>query len=554
MRRLRHIIGGVAGCCGRRLWLLLWALGMLSVADIPGSPIFVLSRAEQWGYIVAAGALKASVLGVPLGLMMRRRPWRPAAVAVIAVYGLLAVVNALCYRFYEFGITRKLLMILSQTTSREASEFVPALLANLRGLLSAPSTYVVAASALAVCVAMLRMPRRAAVAVAAALPLAGDVSFAAFSMSYIAGRTAHSLVVRTAKYIVEARREQQRYAQMQQGHVAPLPRAGSIAAEGDVAVVVVIGESASRDHLSLYGYALPTSPRLDAMRDSLYVFTDAIGSSSCTAGNMERILTFKEDDATEGDALSYPGVIDVFKAAGYRTWWLSNQERVGMFSNISGVLAERADEVRFVGADNSEDALALRYDDALLPDFAAAMDAGDARRLVFMHLMGSHTHYDARYPGDFARFGAADEMRLGLPWLDGRTGAIRAAYDNSILYTDHLLAGIVGRLAREPRPAVMVYFSDHGENVYDEGPYTGRGRAYVRVPFVVYANAAYRRSRPDMAGRLAAAVGRPLSTANVVYMLMTLTGTRYAMYDGADDPLSDDFTPRPRMVDEQPWD
>ncbi len=158
MRRLRHIIGGVAGCCGRRLWLLLWALGMLSVADIPGSPIFVLSRAEQWGYIVAAGALKASVLGVPLGLMMRRRPWRPAAVAVIAVYGLLAVVNALCYRFYEFGITRKLLMILSQTTSREASEFVPALLANLRGLLSAPSTYVVAASALAVCVAMLRMP------------------------------------------------------------------------------------------------------------------------------------------------------------------------------------------------------------------------------------------------------------------------------------------------------------------------------------------------------------------------------------------------------------
>ena len=552
-RRLQRIWSGLAGRFSPVLWLVLWVAGMLSVADIPGSPVFVLSRPAQWVYIVAVGALKASVLYIPLAWMMRRRRLRVTAHVLVGVYFVAALANALCYRFYEFGVTRKLFVILSQTTPREAAEFLPGLVSNLTSLLASPSTYAgVAVAGLAAWLWLL-IPRRAAAATAAMLTMAGAVAFGIFCASYTYGRTAHSLVLRTAKYMAEVATERRRFESMlAQPAVLPSPR--TVTPGAPVTVVVVIGESASRDHLSLYGYPLPTSPRMDAMRDSLFVFTDAIGSSSCTAGNMERILTFKKDDATSGDALSYPGVIDVFKAAGYRTWWLSNQERVGAMSNISGVLAGRADVVRYVGADDSGDALAVRYDEALLPDFRAAMADTAASRLIFVHLMGSHTEYDMRYPAEYAYFSSRDEYSPGLPWLDKRSASRRAAYDNSIRYTDDVLGRIMDAVASSPAPAVMVYFSDHGENVYDVGPYSGRGRDYVRVPFVVYANCAYRRMCPDATAALGAAVGRPFSTANVVYALMTLTGTGYALYDAADDVLSPDFRRRVRMVDEVAWD
>ena len=53
--------------------------------------------------------------------------------------------------------------------------------------------------------------------------------------------------------------------------------------------------------------------------------------------------------------------------------------------------------------------------------------------------------------------------------------------------------------------------------------------------------------------QLAAAKDRPFSSAALVHMLMTLTGTDYELYNGADDPLSDSFVARTRMVDEAPW-
>jgi len=551
-RRIKAAVARVP--LDRRLWLLLWGLCMLSLVDIPGSPVFMMGRAAQWAYVALAGAFKASVMYVPLALMMRRRAGRVVALTLICLFALLAVANALCWRFYEFGITRKLFVILSQTTPRETSEFLPGLVSNVISLAAAPSTYTVMAAAVAVVWLMLRLRRRIAWIAVAVLTVSGMASFAVFCTGYLSGRTAHSLVLRTAKYLYETIEVQRAYVELS-AEYTELPYRETVRPGPTTAtVVVVIGESASRKHLLLYGYGLPTSPLLDSMADSLYVFTDAIGSSSCTAGNMERILTFKKDDDTYGDALSYPGVIDLFKAAGYRTWWLSNQERVGAWSNVSGILSQRADVVRYVGADNSEDALAVRYDGALLPEYAEALADTAATRLIFLHLMGSHSDYAMRYPEEWARFSADDEYGPDCPWLDQRSADRRAAYDNSILYTDYILSRVMAAVAALPGPGVAVYFSDHGENVYDEGKFCGRGRRYVEVPFVVYANAAYRRAFPDVTARLAGAVDRPFSTANVVYMLMSLTGVGYALYDPADDVLSPQYVRRPRMVDEAVWD
>lgn len=49
------------------------------------------------------------------------------------------------------------------------------------------------------------------------------------------------------------------------------------------------------------------------MRDSLYIFRDAIGCSTSTAMNIERILTFEEDSAPDGSWYRYPALIDMLK-------------------------------------------------------------------------------------------------------------------------------------------------------------------------------------------------------------------------------------------------
>lgn len=49
------------------------------------------------------------------------------------------------------------------------------------------------------------------------------------------------------------------------------------------------------------------------------------------------------------------------------------------------------------------------------------------------------------------------------------------------------------------------------------------------------------------------ALDRPFSTANFVYMIMTITGSSYKHYNSTLDVLSPVYIARPRYVDEKIW-
>ncbi len=268
---------------------------------------------------------------------------------------------------------------------------------------------------------------------------------------------------------------------------------------------------------------------------------------------MERILSFKTDDTTAGDGLEYPLLVSLFEKAGYKTFWLSNQERSGSVSNTSGVMILDARVIKYIGADNSEDQLVRKFDHDLLPELTSALEDTAQNKLIFLHLMGSHTEFDHRYPMGWDAFSCADEIRPEMPWLTNRSAKRRAAYDNSIRYTDALLGQVIRLTADNDVGAVMIYFSDHGENVYDEDNTCGRGEKYVEVPFFIFANDKYLSAFPETEQRLSEAVDRKFSTANFVHLLMNLTGTDYKCYDATRDVLSPSYRQRVRMVDENPW-
>ena len=55
--------------------------------------------------------------------------------------------------------------------------------------------------------------------------------------------------------------------------------------------IFIIGESATRNHMSIYGYPRNTTPVLDSLRDELAVFTNVISSHVQTQASLRVALT-----------------------------------------------------------------------------------------------------------------------------------------------------------------------------------------------------------------------------------------------------------------------
>lgn len=535
----------------RGVWMWLAVASWLGVADLEASPLLGWSPGAVWLALAALSCLKATLLWL-LYLVARPKRWsRFLMIGIIALYSLMCVTNGVVYTIYGFGISHRLMAALAQTNSRETMEFFPVLLPNVGTALTRRGLLLALLAGYGFYIEIRRISAREFFWLVGTVSVAGAVA-TAFAMAGMGqGRNLFLMSVRVPKNIIESRREMRAMDELMRS-LRPLPDAASVHSSQDAAtIVMVIGESATTEHWGLYGYPLPTTPRLAAMKDSLIVFTDALGSSTTTAVNMERILTLMNDDSP-GEWYEYPMLLDIFNAAGYRTFWLSNQERMGVWSNSSGAMASRASRVKYVGTQSSEDALEYRYDEVLLPEYRLALVDTARAKQITLHLMGSHNEYRLRYPASFSRFKAEDERGLHRQkWINDRKLRTIAEYDNSILYTDSILGEVIGAVARDPKPAIFVYFSDHGENVYSDRDFIGRDRRHMQVPMVVYANAAYRRAFPERVERLKAACGKAFSTSGISYLLMGLSGTEYNGYDATRDISSPSYRQRPRYVDRE---
>ena len=209
----------------------------------------------------------------------------------------------------------------------------------------------------------------------------------------------------------------------------------------DAVFVLVIGESQRRDQLSLYGYSRPTTPNLDARRDQLVVFDQAIAPAPQTVLAVP-MLSSLMDPRTFSPRYLDANLISLANQAGMHTEWLSRQG-LDITSERTWItaIAQRADVARTIMTE---------YDDGLLD----ALDEALARkvkgpRLIVLHLYGSHPPASLQYPDSLRYFLTPDS-----------TSPLTDAYDDSIRFTDQVLEGVFQRL--EGRHAGVLYLSDHG--------------------------------------------------------------------------------------------
>lgn len=205
--------------------------------------------------------------------------------------------------------------------------------------------------------------------------------------------------------------------------------------------VLVIGESARRNNLSLYGYYRDTSPQVNAEINNLYLFEQAIAPAPTTILALSAALSIKEPDSNDFLLLNN-NIINLANAAGYETFWFSRQGMVSKWDTQITVIAQRAKHKEWL--ENSAE-----YDDQLLSRLDLALAAPGKKKLIVLHINGSHISACNKYPPSEAIFTSQDSR---LEYED--------CYDNSIHFTDKVLGDIFARL--QNKPASVFYFSDHG--------------------------------------------------------------------------------------------
>ena len=328
-----------------------------------------------------------------------------------------------------------------------------------------------------------------------------------------------------------------------------------LADNSDIPVVVfILGEATDRNHMQLYGYKLPTTPRLTARheRGEIFRFNDTIACANNTAPAMARIFTFAEKDEPQNDWYLKANLFDILRRTNYHTIWLSNQSPLGLWGNFDRYFSLRCDEKFFI---ESEDKIARQrqVDGVLLPvldEFIAASTA--EKNFYVIHLYGTHGIYNERYPAEFEKFSAADEDKPEELWRQGT-----AEYDNAVLYNDFIVDEIIRRF--ENKNAVLIYISDHGEEVYEGRDFAWHsveeeGNVHmIEIPALIWASKSFREHYPEKISAINAALDRPYRTDYLIHAILELMDIRTTSFDETKSIINKNFQERPRIYNGAPY-
>lgn len=299
--------------------------------------------------------------------------------------------------------------------------------------------------------------------------------------------------------------------------------------DGPLAVIFVIGESHRADTLNPLRHPELTGEL--AQRAAAHRMTwleDVCAGSTLTFYSVPALVTGAHPENVLTEGRGKPSGLAYFKQAGFATAWISNQDD-DIFGEPGwdlGIFVRRT-SVR-------------KPDEALLPAINRFLHSAE-RTAAVVHLQGSHFDYVNRYPADAA----------SIP-VDGLTGLAleRAQYANSEAYTAGLLARILRTLDNDERPAVVLFTSDHGENLKDDARHLWRhggsklvSAAEIKVPGFVAWNQSYAALNPDALANIGRNAAKPLAHSSFFPLWLRLGGIDTSAAPPAESPDSPAFIP-----------
>ncbi|PWU26387.1 phosphoethanolamine transferase [Pseudomonas sp. RW407] len=295
--------------------------------------------------------------------------------------------------------------------------------------------------------------------------------------------------------------------------------------------VLVVGESARAENFSLNGYPRNTNPRLGA-EQGLINFSNVHSCGTETAVSVPCMFSsLTRQHYSDSQAKSQEGLLDVLKRAGLQVLWRDNQ------SGCKGT----CDRVVFQDMSHARDAAFCGdgecHDEILLKDLQGYIDGIDQDTVLVLHQMGSHgPAYYKRYPKAFEKFTPVCRSNdLGTCSQQ----SIVNGYDNTLLYTDHVLSSLIDLLRQNESKldTAMIYMADHGEslgeyNLFLHGtPYLLAPDQQKHVGMLAWFSPGYQQSFSVDSACLRQRSAEPLSQDNLFHSMLGLLEVRTRTYD-----------------------
>lgn len=220
-------------------------------------------------------------------------------------------------------------------------------------------------------------------------------------------------------------------------------------------IVVLMGESVRRNNMSLYGYGRDTTPFANKEKPNMLLYRNAHAPASITNLAVPIVLSNIDINYYNRDITGLSdNVLNAGNQIGYDTYWFSTQ---GGAHGITAI-ASFAKTKKWLNG----------FDNVLIPELKTALKNPSKKKLIVLHINGSHPYSCDKYPKNEA------------VW----NGDIDECYDNSIRYTDKVMSEILNEL--RGTSSVLIYLSDHGQVKIDEKYIHGDYREASEVPYFIW--------------------------------------------------------------------
>lgn len=256
--------------------------------------------------------------------------------------------------------------------------------------------------------------------------------------------------------------------------------------------VFAIGESLRYDNVSINGlYHRPTTPRLEAM-ENILLFDNYYSQACLTMFSVPQLVTRATPDNFE---MNYAerSIIEPFRECGFNVFTIVNSTNLLSYEKY---LSNGVDSLIVIP--NVADGRNISSGDKTMIQVLDSLISVHDKLFIMMQFLGNHSFF-TNYEKDFEIYNpnsnncAPEFVRDSLMLIN--------AYDNSILYTDYILASLIEKIDRPNTISAFVFVSDHGEVIGKGGAGHGGNCAPVRseyhVPFIFWWSDEYKSVYPS---------------------------------------------------------
>ena len=182
------------------------------------------------------------------------------------------------------------------------------------------------------------------------------------------------------------------------------------------------------------------------------------------------------------------------------------------------------------------------------------------QNLMIFHLCGQHFLAKDQYPQEkkYEVFSVKD-IKDTASYLNNESRQRIAEYANATHYNDEVIHQVM-EMVKETN-AILVYFPDHGEEVYDFRDFYGRHfigdthvseqiiKYQIEIPFVVWCSDKWKASHQEEWEAIGKATDREFSIDNVCHLLFRLAGIKTKQYQATRDLFSPEYKPSTKEYD-----